>query len=274
MVTDKNSTLAQENLVNIAFNAQSQKFDEITTSNPMEVLFRGIVRKHVAQFVREGQFMLELNCGTGLDALYFAELGLHVHATDNADGMLEQLAEKIKRTSAGEKISYQKCSFNNLELINSDRKFDHVFSNFGGLNCAENIEETIKQLDAHVNHMGSVHFVMIAPICLWEIAAVFKGRFIYAFRRFSKRGFKSKVEGHYFTTYYYSFSSVKKYFGNAYEVLQLRSLGCFLPPTYKEQFPAKRPALFKFLKILELKFNSYWPFNRIGDLYIVSLKKK
>jgi ubiquinone/menaquinone biosynthesis C-methylase UbiE len=210
--TDKNSTLAQENLVNIAFNAQSQKFDQITTSNPMEVLFRDIVRKHVTQFVRKDQFMLELNCGTGLDAVYFAELGLQVHATDNSDGMLAQLAEKTKRFSFSDRVSYQKCSFNNLEMIESNQKFDHVFSNFGGLNCAENIKETIKQLDAHVNHKGSVHFVMIAPICLWEIAAVFKGRFVYAFRRFSKRGVKSKVEGHYFQVLKSSLEMTMKFY--------------------------------------------------------------
>ncbi|MBA2611891.1 MAG: methyltransferase domain-containing protein [Bacteroidetes bacterium] len=263
----------QENSASDAFNAQSSKFDAITTSNPMEVLYRDIVRKHVLSFASRGQNMLELNCGTGLDAVFFAENGLIIHATDNADGMLEQTVLKIKSKNLENKISTQKCSFNELDKINAGKQFDQVFSNFGGLNCAEDMHQVVKQLDPLLNKKAMVHFVLIAPVCLWELAAAFKGRFKYAIRRLSKKGAHSHLEGHYFTTYYYSASYIKKSFGQNYEMLQIRSLGCFLPPTFKEHFPKKWPNLFGFLKKIELSVNTLWPFNRIGDLYIITLKK-
>ncbi|MEO6304025.1 MAG: class I SAM-dependent methyltransferase [Bacteroidia bacterium] len=264
----------QENSVSNAFSAQSSKFDSITTSNPMEVIYRNIVREHVLEYTKVGQSMLELNCGTGLDAVFFAENKLHVHATDNSEGMLEQLKQKVQNFKLEDHISFQKCSFNEISAVNSEKKFDHVFSNFGGLNCADDLSLVIKQLDDKIKKDGIAHFVMIAPICFWEWMAVFKGRFNYAFRRLRKKGARSHVEGHYFITYYYSASYIKKAFGQNYEVVKSRSLGCFMPPTFKETFPAKWPKLFSVLKNIELTVNTLWPFNRVGDLYIISLKKR
>jgi len=268
------SSKQQEQHVSNAFSSQSGVFDSITNSNRMEVVYREIIRNHVLQFTSPYQTMLELNCGTGLDALFFASKGLQIHATDNSEGMLEQL--QLKLTSTGtQAITYEKCSFNRLSLKEHKHSaFDHVFSNYGGLNCAENISAVIEQVDAYMKPGSMAHFVFIAPVCLWEWATVFKGKFKFAFRRLTKKGVRSHLEGHYFDTYYYSPRKIKKAFGNKYEQLQLRSLGCFMPPTFNDYFPDKHPKLFGILKKSELALNTKWPFNRIGDLYIISVRKR
>ncbi len=264
----------QEEQVSGAFSSQSAVFDSITDSNPLEVIYREIIRTHVLQFISPGQQMLELNCGTGLDALFFASQGLKIHATDNSEGMLEQLKRKILLQHI-ENITIEKCSFNALELKkNPVTQFDHLFSNYGGLNCAEDITSVIKQADAYLKPGGMAHFVFIAPVCLWEWATLFKGKYKFAFRRLTKKGVKSHLEGHYFDTYYYSPNTIKKAFGHRYELVQLRSLGCFMPPTFNDYFPAKYPKLFNVLKTMELAVNTKWPFNRIGDLFIISVKKE
>lgn len=263
----------QEQAVSGAFSAQSPKFDTITTTNPMEVIFRDIVRGHVCRYIKHGQRMLELNCGTGLDAVFFAEKGLLVHATDNAEGMLAQLSAKVKAAHMEDRISWQKCSYNHLELV--ERKtFDHVFSNFGGLNCTDDLQSVVKQLNQYLHPGSMVHFVLIAPVCPWEWLTIFKGKYQFAFRRLRKGGVKSHLEGHYFTTYYYQPHSVRAMFGKGYELAALRSLGCLMPPTFNDYFPAKRPHLFNALKKMELAVNTSWPFNRFGDLYIISLTKR
>ena len=268
-----NDKRIQEADVNEAFDAQSSKFDSITTHNPMEVLYRNLAREQVMHYAQKGERLLELNCGTGLDAMYFSEQGLIVHATDNSNGMLEQLQMKLNR-SEHPGLSFQKCSFHHLNEIRTEHPFRHVFSNFGGLNCSPDIQSVISQLDALLDKEGMVHLVLIAPICFWELAAVFKGRFRYAFRRLKKNGVRSKIEDRYFTTYYYSAKQIRKYFGKQYSMMELKSLGCFLPPTYKPGFPEKWPGLYKMLLWIETRLNSKWPFNRFGDLYIISMKKK
>jgi len=131
----------------------------------------------------------------------------------------------------------------------------------------------VRQLDRYLHPGSMVHFVLIAPVCPWEWLTILKGKYKFAFRRLRKGGVKSHLEGHYFTTYYYQPRSVRAMFGKGYKLAALRSLGCLMPPTFNDYFPAKRPRLFKLLKSMELKLNTSWPFNRFGDLYIISLTK-
>lgn len=263
----------QEERVSKAFSDQSAKFDSITTSNPMEVLYRNFSRSKVLPYLKAGENLLELNCGTGLDAVFFAQQGLRVLATDNSEGMLEQSLKKIEQHHLQNQIELLPCSFNDLSLLPNEQKYKHVFSNFGGLNCSENLSEVIKQLDRYLHKGSMVHWVMIAPLCPWEWLSVLKGRFSYAFRRLSRKGVASKIDGNPFMTYYYSSAYIKKHFGEKYSVMELHGMGCFLPPTYKEHFPIQWPRLFSVLKAMERRFSGVWPFNRFGDLYLISLQK-
>ncbi len=239
----------------------------------MEVFYRDVSRRQVMKYIKRGQTMLELNCGTGLDAVFFAKSGLRVLATDNSEGMLKELDRKLQEGNPKLAIESKRCSFNQLNAILVDRTFDHVFSNYGGLNCADDLTNVIRQVDKHLHPGGMAHFVMIAPVCFWEWATIFKGKFKFAFRRLTKKGLRSHLEGHYFDTYYYSASYIKQAFGNNYQTVKLRSLGFFTPPTFNDYFPGKYPRLFKVLAFLESALGSLWPFNRVGDLFIISVRK-
>ena len=59
--------------VEMAFTNQSTSFDAFDISNPILIKLRAQVRKHVGHFIKENDFLLEINAGTGLDALYFSE---------------------------------------------------------------------------------------------------------------------------------------------------------------------------------------------------------
>ncbi len=263
----------QEDLVSKAFSEQSVKFDAITTGNPMEVVYRDFTRAKVLPYLKAGENLLELNCGTALDAVFFAQHGLHVLATDNSEGMLQQSREKIAENRLQNNIELLPCSFNDLSPLPKGTTFQHVFSNFGGLNCSEDLSKVIKQLDKLLKQGAMVHWVMIAPLCPWEWLSILKGRFRYAFRRLSKKGVESKIDGNPFMTYYYSSRYIRKHFGENYRLVQLHGMGCFLPPTYKEHFPKQWPRLYAVMKRLEKQLSGYWPFNRFGDLFLISLEK-
>ncbi|HKC37340.1 MAG TPA: hypothetical protein VKB95_14790, partial [Chitinophagaceae bacterium] len=65
-----------------AFNKQSAVFDELYSSNLIIQYKRQRVRDHVQQWVRPNSKILELNAGTGDDAIWFAQQNHTVHATD------------------------------------------------------------------------------------------------------------------------------------------------------------------------------------------------
>ena len=80
--------------------------------------------------------ILELNCGTGEDAARFAERGHRVLATDISPKMVEVAKTKSEQRGFANLVESQTLNIATLNptLLN-ERKFDWVFSNFGGLNC-------------------------------------------------------------------------------------------------------------------------------------------
>jgi ubiquinone/menaquinone biosynthesis C-methylase UbiE len=115
-----------------AFSKQSAVFDELYSPDTIIQYKRQRVREHVNKLIKPYSHILELNAGTGEDAVYFARQGHTVHATDLSSGMLDKLAIKIKEKKLTDRISYEACSYTMLKDLSEKGPYDHVFSNFAG----------------------------------------------------------------------------------------------------------------------------------------------
>jgi len=84
-------------LLNAAFHDQlAVGYDEQLMSNPNDILARQAFRDLVARYVPSSSTLLDFGCGTGLDALAFAEQGYRVLAYDNSPGMIAQLRQRCQ----------------------------------------------------------------------------------------------------------------------------------------------------------------------------------
>jgi ubiquinone/menaquinone biosynthesis C-methylase UbiE len=258
-----------------AFSKQSEIFDQVYSADQIIVYKRQRVRDHVLKLLKSHSHILELNCGTGEDALFFASRGHRVHATDLSGGMLDRFREKIKNGDCADLLSTEQCSFTGLQDLKNKGPFDHIFSNFGGLNCSQDLDEVLPSFSSLLKPEGTVTLVIISRFCLWETLLLFRGKFKTAFRRFlSRNGRKAHVEGTYFTCWYYSPSYVISRLENDFDLLSIEGLCTLVPPSYIEGFATKYPGLFFFLKKSEDKRAGKWPWKFIGDYYIISLKKR
>lgn len=258
-----------------AFSKQSFVFDDIYSPNLIIQYKRQRVREHVMRYLRANSNILELNAGTGEDAVWFAQNGHRVHATDISKGMQDKLAEKISSQKLGSRVSQELCSFTQLDDLKNKGPFDLVFSNFAGLNCTGDLDKVLSSLPQLLKPGGFVTLVILPKFCLWESMMFLKGDFKTASRRFfSKKGVTGHLEGEYFTCWYYNPSFVLKHTKNEFDLLSVEGLCTLVPPSYLENFPKKRPSLFNWLKQKEGKWKTKWPWKNIGDYYIISLRKK
>jgi ubiquinone/menaquinone biosynthesis C-methylase UbiE len=261
----------QESQAADAFSLQALSFDEIEKHNPVLQYMRAEVRAYMRTIVEPGDRILELNAGTGIDALTFAHWGCHVFATDISEGMLNVLNSKKQKVFYGYKIETRQLSFNNLSSL-AGKKFNHVFSNFGGLNCAEKLESVVGQINLLLLSGGYATLVIMPPISPIEIVTILKGN-KNAFRRFKKNGIDSKVENRHFKTYYYSANTVKAYFGKKYKRRYLQSLGLLVPPPHADHFVKKHLKLFEAMKSFDRTLGKFPLFRNVGDHFIISLQK-
>ena len=263
----------QESSTAAAFSKQSKHFDEEDLQNPVLQWMRAEVYKHLSAFLTPGSNLLELNCGTGIDAIHFAALGIQVYATDNAPGMLETLNEKILDKGLQQNIQTQLCSFNHLENI-TEQNFDQVFSNFGGLNCTNDLSSIITKLKPLLKKNAIVTWVVMPPLCPWEWLYALKGNFKLAFRRLKKQGVISHLENEAFTTYYFSLARLKKDFGKDFELIKVQGLGTLTPPPHAQKFYTRFPRIIKLLQRMDGRTAQIFPFNRMADHIIVSMRYK
>ena len=264
-----------EQLAAAAFDAQSEVFDQFYGKDAIIEYKRERVRKHLLQFLQPGNSVLELNCGTGEDAIYLAQFGCNVHATDIAAGMLRCLQKKVEALNLENTVTSEPCSFTELHQLKDAGPYDHVFSNFAGLNCTANLDKVLGSLSRFLKPGGKVTLVLLPRFCLWESLVVFKGKFRTAFRRsFSSRGREAHVEGIYFRCWYYNPSFVRKCLKENFTHLSTEGLCTIVPPSYIQGFSEHYPRLFGLLVRLENRFRRSWPWKYIGDYYIISFVKK
>ncbi len=258
-----------------AFTRQSVLFDTLYGNDLIIQYKRKRVREHMLRYLQPGSQLLELNCGTGEDALYFAGKGFSVHATDISPGMLDMLEQKMKKADTTGKLTTESCSYLQLETLKNKGPFDQIYSNFGGLNCTAELDRVLDSLSTLLKPGGVLTLVIISKFCLWEFLLLFKGRFSTAFRRFfSSKGRKAHIEGQYFKCWYYRPSYLKTKLANKYTLLEHEGLCTIVPPSYIKGFGEKRPRLFRFLTRMENKYSHQWPWLNAGDYFIISFKKK
>ena len=79
------------------FDAYASSYDAHFDNNPIAQQLRSIVQQTMLRYFQKGNSILELNCGTGTDAIFLAHHGMHVLATDSSSGMIHKTGEKIQK---------------------------------------------------------------------------------------------------------------------------------------------------------------------------------
>jgi len=257
-----------------AFNKQAALFDDLYSGDTIIQYKRRRVREHILKFLQPHSRILELNSGTGDDAIFLAKRGHKIHATDISALMQNLLAEKAKLYNVQKSISCELRSFTDLENLSDKGPYDMIFSNFAGLNCTNELDKVLLSLNSLLKPGGIVTMVILPKFSLWEFLLLFKGKFKTAFRRFSgEKGSKAHIEGEYFRCWYYNPSFIKKHLRNSFTMIGIEGLCSIVPPSYLHGFAEKYPSFFRSLVEHEEKLKTRWPWKVIGDYYIISFRK-
>jgi ubiquinone/menaquinone biosynthesis C-methylase UbiE len=257
--------------VNAAFSKQSIHYDEDDERNIVLKDMRSQVYDHVNRFIKPESHILELNAGTGIDALKFVSWGHDVLATDLSNGMIAQIEHKIQKYNLETHLRCQRLSYEEIDRL-AGEKFDFVFSNFGGLNCIKDLSKVTRHLPSLLRPGGIVTWVIMPRFYLWEMAGLLKGHGKKAFRRMNRQGVKSHLEGEFFTTYYHSFSDIRKAFGEHFKLLAAEGLAAISPPPHRMDLPTNYPVIYKFLRGTDEIARTHFPFNRWADHIIVTFQ--
>lgn len=257
--------------VSDAFDRKADLYDAFTQRNPHLQWLRNRVYDHVQSVVPVGAHILELNAGTGEDAVALIERGYRVHATDLAPAMITKIADKQANLLAQGTLTYQQCSFVSLHEV--EGVYDAAFSNSGGLNCVPSLKPVASGLEQKIRVGGTATMVIMPPFYPWELATAVKDWRVGTRRFAGERGAESRVEGVAMTTYYFTPQRVKQWFGENWSEVRLQSLNLFSPNADNYTFMQKAPRIYNTLKKMDIALGDTPPFNRWGDFFILTLSR-
>jgi ubiquinone/menaquinone biosynthesis C-methylase UbiE len=256
-----------------AFSTTAARYDAFAEDHPHLTRMRSKVYAAFERFVPPGATVLELNAGTGTDALHLAQRGYRVHATDIAPGMLARVHDKVAAHGLEGRVSVQECSFLALDEVEGG-PFDAVFSDLGGLNCCADLRPVFRGVDRVLRPGGVAVVVVMPPVCLWELALVFAGQFRLATRRLAAGGVRAHLEGRQFTVYYFTPRQVLDAFGEAYEPLAVEGISVLTPTAESKSLAQRHSGVYRLLATADDVVALHAPFSRWGDFFLAAVRRR
>lgn len=254
----------------------AEDYDVAFSQSPIGQLQRNSVHLLLeASLAGNALQILEINCGTGDDAIWLAERGYQVTATDVSEMMIDKLKEKISNHLLASLIAVKQISIEKIREQFAPASFDLIFSDFGGLNCLSKdaLQEFIKDAAILLKPGGKIVAVVMGRKCLWErVYFLIKGKRTTAFRRNSEQPLKVNLGDHVQYTWYYSPGEIRSISSKQFNLNGLKPVGIAIPPSYLNPFFYRKKKLLALLNNMEALL-SFSFLSNYADHFYIELQK-
>lgn len=262
-----------------AFSAVSGLYDAETESNPIVAWVRAQTVPRMTTWFQPGDRVLELGCGTGVEALSLARAGLHVVATDIAPGMIAQTQARVQNAGMTGRVEVRQLAAASIGELLTDHapgSFAGAYSSFGPLNCEPDLPAVADGLAPLIRPGGRIMISAINRIHPFEFAwYAAHGDLARATRRWSgySAGTVSPALPDRVSTFYYTPNAFARAFRPHFRVINCRALLLLLPPPYLAHLMKRAPRLFRVAASLEVLLAD-WPLLRaLGDHFWLELER-
>ncbi len=235
---------------------------------------RAVMHGLYLRYFKPGDSLLELNCGTGNDAIFLARHGLRVHATDLSPRMIEETRRKVLHEGVEGLVTSDVLSFHQLEKLDGTT-FDGAYSNFGGLNCTDRLHDVAAGL-APLLKPGAIFIAAVMTrFCLWEsVAALCRGNLRLAFRRLRREGCLAHLHGGLVQTTYHAPSTVVRAFSGGFDPVGVIGLNVVLPPPNAvRSYQILGKGLSPLMRV-DARICTHRPFSAMGDHCAIILRRR
>jgi SAM-dependent methyltransferase len=261
------------------FDGLASEYDAAFTDSVIGTILREAVWRRADACFGPDDHILELNCGTGEDAVHLAHRGVRVLATDVSSRMLDAAREKVTTNGLTDRVVFRRKAIEQFAAEPAEAflgeagvpsGFDGVLSNFGGLNCVADLKRLGDGLAQYVRPGGLALFCMMGPVVPWEwLWYLAQGRPRTAFRRLRRGG----VVWHGVHVHYPTIRAVCRALLPALRAERVSAVGAFVPPPYTERVVARFPRLLRLAARWERRLATVPPLPWLADHYLVEFRR-
>jgi ubiquinone/menaquinone biosynthesis C-methylase UbiE len=228
------------------FDAIAETYDQGFTFSKIGQAQRSAVWRELGRTFHAGDRVLEIGCGTGVDACFLAERGVKVVACDSSPAMIQVAARRVREMGT-DTVDLRLLAAENLAELHQEPPFDGVLSNFGALNCVEDLNAVGENIGRLLKPGGTALMCFLGRSCFWEVAwYLLKAKPRKAFRRWHTSQItvqlapESRLQ-----IRYYGIRSLKRILAPSLRLRSWSGVGILVPPSYVESSAKRFPALLK-----------------------------
>jgi len=258
------------------FDAVADRYDETFTSSTIGRAQRRAVWRELEKTFQSGDHILEIGCGTGVDACFLAERGVTVLACDSSPQMIDVAARRVRQSGLQALVSARVLRGEDISTLPPDELFDGAFSNFGALNCVDDLERVAHGLARVLKPGATALLCWMGPCCMWEmiwyLAHADKDK---AFRRFKPAGVNARIaDGAFIHVHYPSVRFLAWTFAPEFRVKAVRGIGVAVPPSYLEPWARRHPYLLQICEHFDSWLGGSPGVRLLGDHVLVRLQRE
>jgi len=235
----------QQHAYSAPFDAVAERYDESFTSSRIGQAQRASVWKELEKTFRSGDRVLEIGCGTGVDACFLAERGVRVVACDSSSRMIAVTTRRILESGQQKLVQPLLLRAEDISTLPADESFDGAFSNFGALNCVQDLQSLVRDLAALLKPGATALLCWMGPCCAWEmIWYLAQGNRNKAFRRLNREGVTARIaDGAFIHVHYPSVKLLAHTFAPEFRLQSFKGIGVSVPPSYLDHWAQRYPRL-------------------------------
>jgi ubiquinone/menaquinone biosynthesis C-methylase UbiE len=257
----------------LVFDQMASEYDDVFTRSSIGRAQRDVVWHVLTQAFRRGDHVLELNCGTGEDALFLARHAIAVTACDASPKMIQMASERLRTEALNVQVQFNLLPTERLHELQPATTFDGAFSNFSGLNCVSDLKQAANDLASLLSTNAALIICLSTRFCVWEmIWFLLHGKFRKAFRRCSGHAIATVGE---FTVdvYYPTVRKLRHLFAPSFVMRSCKGVGVVVPPSYVETWINSHPKLLRMFCAIDRIISSLPGFRVLGDHMILRFER-
>ncbi|MGI0092174.1 MAG: methyltransferase domain-containing protein [Nitrososphaerales archaeon] len=263
--------------VSEAFDSASEEYDFTISQNFINVWIRERSIKELLSLSKPEDVLLEIGCGTGVEAIRISKHVSAVVATDISRRMISFLERKIGFRKLAGKVKVVRLGASEIAraadyLPKGKTRLAYSFN--GALNCEIKIREFPFELAKIIQPGGFFICSIRNTLCLSEVVA---HALAFQFSRMAprkKQPIMVSVGGLDIPSYYYPPKRFARMFEPHFTLEKMIGLPAILPPAYLSNLYVRARKVLSLAERAEVALASFYPLNRLGDQTLLIFKRK